>query len=25
VIHVEPLALDFTQPVPRQINAALEQ
>lgn len=25
VIHVEPLALDFAQPVPRQINAALEQ
>ncbi len=24
VIHVEPLALDFTAPVPRQINAALE-
>ncbi|HEX5338785.1 MAG TPA: lysophospholipid acyltransferase family protein [Gallionella sp.] len=25
VIHVEPLSLDFSQPVPRQINAALEQ
>ncbi|OGS91219.1 MAG: lipid A biosynthesis acyltransferase [Gallionellales bacterium GWA2_60_18] len=25
VIHVEPLALDFAQPVPRQINAALER
>lgn len=25
VIHVEPLALDFAAPVPRQINAALER
>ncbi|MBY0576031.1 MAG: lysophospholipid acyltransferase family protein [Gallionellaceae bacterium] len=25
VIHVEPLALDFSAPVPRQINAALER
>lgn len=25
VIHVEPLALDFTAPVPAQINAALER
>lgn len=25
VIHVEPLALDFTVPVPQQINAALER
>lgn len=25
VIHVEPLALDFSQSVPRQINAALER
>lgn len=25
VIHVEPLALDFSQPVPQQINAALER
>lgn len=25
VIHVEPLPLDFNQPVPRQINAALER
>jgi KDO2-lipid IV(A) lauroyltransferase len=25
VIHVEPLVLDFSQPVPRQINAALER
>src|SRR3990167_2560397 len=25
VIHVEPLALDFTAPVPQQVNAALER
>lgn len=25
VIHVEPLSLDFSQPVPQQINAALER
>jgi len=25
VIHVEPLALDFSAPVPQQVNAALER